>query len=67
MMIEPPIDELVKKVDGNKYLLACLIAKRAKYLALTIPDEIEANSNEKEISIAAKEIYNGEVIAKGII
>ncbi|MDD3397722.1 MAG: DNA-directed RNA polymerase subunit omega [Clostridia bacterium] len=64
MMIEPPIDELVKRVSGNKYLLACLITKRAKYLALTIPDEIEANSNEKEISIAAREVFNGEVIAK---
>jgi DNA-directed RNA polymerase omega subunit len=62
-MIEPPIDKLVKKVNGNKYKLCCLIAKRAKYLALTIPHELET-SPEKEISIAAKEIYNGEVVAK---
>lgn len=62
MMIEPPIDELAGKVGGNKYLLSCLIAKRAKYLALTIPNEIEANSEQKEISIAAKEVFNGEIV-----
>lgn len=66
MMIEPPIDELASRVDGNKYLLSCLIAKRAKYLALTIPHEIEANSDQKEISLAAKEVYNGEVVPKKV-
>ena len=31
IMMEPPIDELVAKV-GNKFMLNCLVAKRAKQL-----------------------------------
>ena len=27
MMIEPPIDELVEKMDGNKYKLSIVMAK----------------------------------------
>lgn len=65
-MIEPPIDELVKKVDGNIYLLCCLIAKRAKHLALTIPTELET-SEKKEISIAAEEVYHGDVVPNKLI
>lgn len=61
MMIEPPIDDMVRKVGNNKYKLSCLIAKRAKELEIRIPDEIEA-SDKKAISIAADEIYNGEII-----
>ena len=62
MMIEPPIDELVKIVDGNKYKLCCLMAKRAKYLFKTIPEQLET-SDKKEVSIAADEIYRKEVVA----
>ena len=32
MMIEPPIDELVKRTGGNKYKLSVIMAKRAKEL-----------------------------------
>ena len=37
------------------------MAKRAKHLQETIPDEIEA-SDKKAISIAAEEILNGDVV-----
>ena len=32
MMIEPPIDELAKRMGGNKYKLCIVMAKRAKEL-----------------------------------
>lgn len=62
MMIEPPIDELAAKMDGNKYKLCCVMEKRAKELEKTIPAEIEA-SDKKAISMAADEIYEGKVIS----
>ncbi len=62
MMIEPPIDELVKRTDGNKYKLSVVMAKRAKELEKRIPAEIE-KSEKKAISLAADEIYNGKIAA----
>ena len=59
-MIDPPIDELANKVDGNKYKLCRVLAKRAKVLETTIPDEIEA-SDRKSISIAADQLMNGDI------
>ena len=62
MMIEPPIDELAKRVGGNKYKLCIVMAKRAKELEKRIPEEIE-KSDKKAISMAADEIYAGEMKA----
>ena len=39
MLLEPPIDTLIKKV-GNPYKLAVLVSKRAKYLQKTEPEEV---------------------------
>lgn len=61
MMIEPPIDELASKTDGNKYKLCVIMAKRAKELEKRIPEELE-KSDKKAISIAAEEIYNGNIV-----
>lgn len=61
MMIDPPIEELRQKV-GNEYILANLVAKRAKELEKEIPEVIE-NSPEKSISLAAREIYSGKIVA----
>lgn len=61
MMIEPPIDELAEKTDGNKYKLCCVMAKRAKELEKRIPAELE-KSDIKSVSWAAKEIYEGKVL-----
>ena len=38
MMIEPPIDELVKKV-GNPYALAVMAGKRARHLQTILSEE----------------------------
>lgn len=62
MMIEPPIDELAKKMGGNKYKLCIVMAKRAKELEKRIPAELE-KSDKKAISIAADEIYEGKIVA----
>lgn len=61
-MIEPPIDELVKRTGGNKYKLSVIMAKRAKELEKRIPAEIEKN-DKKAISLAADEIYSGKIVA----
>ena len=62
-MDKPPIDELRKKV-GNKYMLTCLIAKRAKELSNIYfagePDE----KDPKVVAMAAEEVYEGKVTAK---
>ena len=62
MMIEPPIDELARKVDNNKYKLCCLMSKRAKELEKKIPEEID-KSDKKAISLAADEIYQGTIVS----
>lgn len=61
MMIDPPIDELVKKAKGNVYILANLVAKRAKEIETVRRVDI-AESDEKAISIACEEIYEGKVV-----
>lgn len=62
MMNQPPIDELVKRTDGNKYKLCIIMAKRAKELKKRIPAELE-KSEKKAISLAADEIYEGKIVA----
>ena len=61
MMIDPPIEEL-KKLAGNEYILTNLVARWAKELEKDIPEVIE-NSQEKAISLAAKEIYSGKIVS----
>ena len=62
MMIEPPIDELIKKTPC-RYALASALGKRAKELLALESDELE-KSNLKAISYAAKEIYDGKILIK---
>ena len=64
MMIDPPIEEL-KKIAGNEYILTNLVSKRAKELEKDIPEVIE-NSQEKAISLAAREVHSGKIIASKI-
>jgi len=63
-MLYPAIEQLSKKV-GNSYILAVLVGKRAKQLEKNIPDYIE-HSPEKAISLAAREIESGKVVASTI-
>lgn len=62
MMINPPIDELAKRMGENKYKLVTVMAKRAKELEKRIPAELE-KSDIKSISMAAEEIFEGKIIA----
>ena len=59
MMIDPPIDKLIKKTDC-RYMLVCGVAKRAREL-LQQEGEMLARTKEKPISVAAKEIYEGKI------
>ena len=59
MLLEPPIDTLVKKV-GNPYKLAVLVSKRARYLQKTEPEEVREQT--KETTQAVEEVYTGRII-----
>lgn len=62
MMIEPPIDKLIKKAPC-RYALVCGLAKRAKELNSTKMQDLE-DAHVKAISYAAEEIYNGKIEIK---
>jgi len=59
MLLEPPIDELVKKM-GNPYRLAVVVGKRAKFLSETLSEE----EKEKipEVTRAVQEVDNGTIV-----
>ncbi len=59
MMIDPPIDKLIKKAPC-RYALVVGVAKRAKELETKEQDTLK-NSGMKSISLAAKEVYNDEI------
>ena len=65
MMIDPPIDELAKRTNGNVYVLSNLIAKRAKEIETVRRVDI-TEGDEKSISIAAEEVYEGKVVPSEI-
>ncbi len=58
MMIEPPIDALVKKV-GNPYKLAVLVSKRALHLEKVMPKEERQGSIEVEKAV--NDVYADKV------
>ncbi len=60
VMMEPPIDELTQKV-GNKFLLTCLVAKRAKMLNNEYLMSEPSDKDPKVIAIAAQEVFEGKV------
>ena len=62
MMIDPPIDKLVDKV-GCKYALVSLVTKRSRYLLDKKAEMLEAE-NERAVSYAAHEVYDGKVEAR---
>ncbi len=59
MIHEPPIDKLVEKV-GCRYVLACLVSKRARQI-LTQNTFGEQPTAQKPISQAANEIQEGKL------
>ena len=62
MMIDPPIDKLIKKAEC-RYALVCGIAKRARQLETQYPELLEENK-VKAISYAAQEVYEDKVVIK---
>ena len=62
MMIDPPIDKLIKKAEC-RYALVCGVAKRARQLETQYPDLLE-ESGMKSLSYAAKEVYEGKIVIK---
>lgn len=61
MMNRPPIDEMAKLTDNNKYKLSILMAKRAKELEKRHIEDDPNYDNKKCIAAAAEEIYTGKV------
>lgn len=66
MMNRPPIDELAKRTDNNKYELSILMAKRAKELEKRHIEDDPNYENKKVISAAAEEIYEGKVVPSNL-
>lgn len=62
MMIDPPIDKLIKKAEC-RYALVCAVSKRARQLDAQNPD-LYKETGEKSISVAAREIYEGKIVVK---
>lgn len=59
-MINPPISELMKKVD-SRYTLCIVIAKRARQL-LDGAHPLTGCNSEKPVTIATNEVYEGKLI-----
>lgn len=64
MIHKPPIDELSQKI-GSKYVLCVVASKRARQLMdKAISDGYtDLPGKEKPLSVAAQEIYDGNLIA----
>lgn len=62
MMIDPPIDKLIKKAEC-RYALVCGVAKRARQLENQYPEILE-QAGVKSISYAAAEVYEDKLIVK---
>ena len=59
MMIDPPIDKLIKKAPC-RYALVCGVAKRARELETEAYREYLEKSGKKSISLAAEEVYTDQ-------
>jgi len=62
MLIEPPIDSLIKKV-GNQYNLAVIVGKRAKFLQRRPEGEFQPLPSP-QVTVAINEVYEEKVVAK---
>ena len=66
MIHKPPIDDLAKTI-GSKYALCVVASKRARQLLEQAQNQglTELPDNQKPLSVAAQEIYDGKLIATG--
>lgn len=62
MLLEPPIDELIKESNGNPYKLAVIVGKRAKDLDKDLTDEDK--EKEQVVTRAVNEYYTGKIVEK---
>jgi len=62
MLLHPPIDELVKKADGNPYKLAVMVGKEAKNLDKSLPEA--EKEKETVVTRAVNEYYTGKIVEK---
>ncbi len=64
MIHEPPIDTLADKI-GSKYALCVVASKRARQIldGALVNGMKELPDNEKPLSLASEEIYEGKVTA----
>lgn len=62
MLLEPPIDELVKEANGNPYKLAVIVGKRAKELDKELSDEDK--EHQEVVTRAVNEYYTGKIVEK---
>ena len=64
MIHKPPIDDLAAKI-GSKYALCVVASKRARQLMEQAQNQgiTDFPDNEKPLSLAAQEIYDGKLIA----
>ena len=64
MINKTPIDDLANKI-GSKYALCVIASKRARQLMEQAQNQglSELPGNEKPLSVAAQEIYDGKLIA----
>ena len=60
MITDPPINELMEKVDC-RYTLVVLAAKRARQLVAGDAPLVEVDENAKPVSKAVREIYADKV------
>ena len=60
MMIDPPIDKLIKKAPC-RYALVCGVAKRARELEADANKEYLEASGKKSIQLAAEEVYTDKI------
>ncbi len=60
MIIYPPINELLDQVDC-RYSLVVMVSKRARQLVAGDAPLIEVEEEEKPVTIAVNEIYQGKV------
>lgn len=57
MMNRPPVNELVEKA-GSRYMLVTAVAVRARQLQ----DQPEKLGNNKPVSMAVEELYEGKLV-----
>ncbi len=64
MIHEPPIDTLAEKI-GSKYALCVVASKRARQIldGALVNGTKENAEDEKPLSLASEEIYEGKVTA----